>query len=241
AEIEEGAGWSRIARVNGQRTVSLLGDVDPRESNTMALLAQLQREFLPGLLQAHPAVAIELEGEVNESGKTQSSMMRAIGIGLIGVFVLLSFQFKSYIEPLIVMVSIPLALVGVVGGHLLMGIDLSLPSMLGFFSLAGIVVNNSILLVLFIKLQQQEGGSVREAAAQASQRRFRAILIASSTTIMGLLPIMLEPSLQAQVLVPLVVSVVFGILASVVLVLLVTPCLYVILDDFGLTVGGKER
>jgi len=161
-------------------------------------------------------------------------------VGLIGVFVLLSFQFGSWIEPLIVMVAIPLALIGVVLGHYLMGLNLSMPSMLGFVSLSGVVVNDSILLVLFLKRARSEGASVAESATQASRLRFLAILLTSVTTIAGLLPLLSESSLQAQVLIPLAVSIAFGLMASTVLVLLVVPCLYVVLDDFGLLSGSID-
>ncbi len=154
-------------------------------------------------------------------------------VGLIGVFILLSFQFGSYIEPLVVMAAIPLAFVGVVAGHLLAGIDLSMPSLLGFVSLAGIVVNDSILLVVFLKAARREGADVEAAAARAARQRFRAIALTSLTTIAGLLPLLAERSLQAQILIPLALSIVFGLLASTILVLIVVPCLYTILGDLG--------
>ena len=138
-------------------------------------------------------------------------MLRALLIGLIGIFVILSFQFRSFIEPLTVMVAIPLALIGVVWGHVFMGIPLSLPSMLGFASLAGIVVNDSILLVEFIKHRRRAGSTTPEAAQAASRDRFRAVLLTSLTTILGLLPLLTETSLQAQILIPLVTSVIFGL------------------------------
>jgi multidrug efflux pump subunit AcrB len=239
-EIDAGAGWTRIFRVDNQRTVTLRGDVDPAKTNTVAILDNVEQEFLPELLGDGSGIEYEFEGEIKESGETRASMLRALGVGLLGVFVLLSFQFRSFVEPLIVMISIPLALIGVVAGHLIMGIDLSLPSLLGYFSLAGIVVNDSILLVLFIKQERREDQDVQSAVAEASRRRFRAITITSLTTIAGLLPILFERSLQAQILIPLIVSVVFGLLATVVLVLLVTPCLYVILDDLGWTASVGE-
>lgn len=233
-QIDRGTGWSRIARVDGKRTVTLRGDVDPQQTNTAKVIAQLEREFLPTLNERYPDVQVAFEGEIKESAITQSSMRAGMLVGLIGVFVLLSFQFRSYAEPLIVMVAIPLALIGVIWGHLLLGMDMSMPSLLGFVSLAGIVVNDSILLVLFLKLRMSEGSDVFEAAAQASRQRFRAIIITSLTTIAGLLPLLSETSLQAQVLIPLAVSIVFGLLASTILVLLVVPCLYVILAELGL-------
>jgi multidrug efflux pump subunit AcrB len=184
---------------------------------------------------------VVFEGETQEAETTQASMLHGAILGLIGVFILLSFQFRSYVEPLMVMAVIPLALIGVVLGHVLMRLDLTMPSMLGFASLAGIVVNDSILLVLFLKMQRSAGMPTLRAAGQASRQRFRAVLITSATTIAGLLPLTLERSLQAQILIPLAVSIVFGLLASTVLVLSVVPCVYMVLHDLGLTARIVEE
>jgi len=148
AEVWQDRGWSRIARVDGLRTVTVRGGVDTRKANTADLLGRLKRDFLPELQQRHAELRFAVEGESKEAATTQRSMMQAMLIGLLGVFAILSFQFRSYLEPLAVMVAIPLALIGVIWGHLLMGVDFSMPSMLGYASLAGIVVNDSILLVL---------------------------------------------------------------------------------------------
>ncbi|MEO1615213.1 MAG: efflux RND transporter permease subunit [Planctomycetota bacterium] len=231
AEVEMGRGWSRISRVNGRRTVTIRGDVDTRFANTAAILKHFERDFLADYIKSNPSIQVSLEGESAESATTTASMARAMLIGVLGVYFLLSFQFRSYVEPLIVMTAIPFALVGVILGHLLLGLDLSMPSLLGFVSLSGIVVNDSILLVLFIKRARKEGEDLQRAAAQASRQRFRAIVITSLTTIAGLLPLLAEQSLQAQVLIPLAVSIAFGLMSSTVLVLLVIPCLYVILTE----------
>ena len=132
------------------------------------------------------------------------------------------------------MIAIPLSLIGVFAGHWILGIDLSLPSMLGFVSLSGIVVNDSILLVTFLKQEIAAGADIYQSAGLASRKRFRAILLTSATTAAGLLPLMFETSQQAQVLIPLAVSIAFGILASTVLVLIVIPCTYAILADMNL-------
>ncbi|MCA9251548.1 MAG: efflux RND transporter permease subunit [Phycisphaerales bacterium] len=239
ATIEEAVGWSRIARVNGQRTVTLRGDLDSKQTNTAQIMKLFETEFASKLHETHHGVTYTIEGETKEARVTQGSMRRGMLIGLIGVFILLSFQFRSYIEPLVVMVAIPLALVGVVWGHLMLGKDISMPSLLGFVSLAGVVVNDSILLVLFLKMRAADGTPVHEAARRASRERFRAITITSLTTMAGLTPLLFERSLQAQVLIPLAISIVFGMLASTVLVLLVIPSLYTILDDFGFTSDPK--
>jgi len=178
AEGEAARAHARIARVDGLRTVTVRGDVDRQFANVEELLGEVNKKYLPGFLRAYPGVELSLEGESAESHETNQSIARAFMLGLMGVFVLLSFQFRSWIESLVVMVTIPLALIGVIWGHL---------------------------------------------------------LLTSLTTIAGLTPLMLEKSLQAQFLVPLAASIVFGMLASTVLVLIIIPCMYAILGDFGLT------
>ena len=155
-------------------------------------------------------------------------------LGLFGVYLLLSFMFRSYIEPIVAMATIPMGLIGVIWGHLAMGLDLTMPSVIGFVALAGVIVNNSILLVEFAKRHMAEGMSVADATRRASRERFRAILLTSGTTIAGLLPLLTETSLQAQVLVPLVTSLAFGMAAGTFTVLIIVPALYTILDDFDL-------
>jgi HAE1 family hydrophobic/amphiphilic exporter-1 len=182
-----------------------------------------------------------MEGQAKEMKASMGGMIKAFGIGIFGVFCLLSFQFKSYQEPLVVMITIPFAFIGVVWGHIFMGIDICMPSILGFVSLAGIVVNDSILLVSFIKLNTAKGKSVAESGKLASRERFRAVMLTSVTTIAGLMPLLSETSMQAQILIPLACSIVFGLLMSTILVLLVVPCLYTILSDFNLVRIDTDR
>ena len=235
ADIELGRGFSRINRVNGQRTVTVQGDIDVTIANANELLSDTAAAFFPELAKLYPGVKISLQGQNKEAQTTQQSMLSGFVLGLIGVYLLLSFQFKSYIEPLVVMIIIPFALVGAIVGHIVMGLDFTMPSMLGFVALAGVVVNDSILLINFIKHHHGDTKSVAAAAPLASQARFRAILLTSLTTIVGLLPLLAETSLQAQILIPLVTSLAFGLMATTVLVLLLVPAIYTILDDFGLT------
>lgn len=241
ANVEPTRGWSRIARVDGKRTVTVRGDTDARVVQGSTLVGLFQKEKVEGFEKKYPGVKFNFEGAAKESQTTSRSMASAAAMGLIGVFVLLSFQFRSYIEPLIVMSAIPLALIGVLWGHMIMGLDMSMPSMMGFVSLSGIVVNDSLLLVLFLKQNLAEGKDPYESASAASRARFRAIMLTSMTTIAGLLPLMFETSLQAQVLIPLAVSIAFGLMASTVLVLVIIPCLYAVLADFHLTAGEWGR
>lgn len=234
--LEYDRGWARIARINGRRTVTIQGDLDSDVANVAEIIADTEARFLPEFHQRYPGLSIDYEGQIKEGGRTGKSIIRGFLLGLIGVFMLLCFLFRSYIEPLIVMAIIPLGLIGVIWGHLLVGLDLSMPSVIGFASLAGVAVNDSILLVHFIKLGRRQGLSPTDAARRASRERFRAVLLTSLTTIAGLLPLMMEQSLQAQVLIPLVTSLSFGLMASTIMVLFVVPILYAIFDDFGWTV-----
>ena len=183
AQLDLGRGVARINRIEGIRTLTLYGEVDSDITNTNELLQETRKEFLPDLLKQYPGLTVYLEGEAASSQETGSSILSGFGIGLLAVYIILSFQFRSYLEPFIVMLAIPLALIGVFWGHLIMGYDLSMPSMVGFVSLAGIVVNNSILLVQFIKWHQQQGYHIHAAAVLASRERFRAIFITTATTI----------------------------------------------------------
>ena len=235
ATTEPGRGYARVYRVDGLRAVTIRGDLDTDIANANEIIAETNERFLPELLARYPGVRLGLEGEAAQTADSMTSLQRNFLLGLGAVFLLLCFQFRSYVEPLLVMAVIPSGLVGVIWGHLALGLDLSMPSMVGFASLAGVVVNNSIVLVAFIKLHRRGGESATDAARRAARQRFRAILLTSLTTIAGILPLLTETSLQAQVLKPLVASLGFGLAAATFQVLFLVPALYAILDDFGLT------
>ena len=239
ADVEMGQGYSRINREDGVRSVTVQGSIDTRIANANAIVSDTQTRFLPGLLERHPRVSLDVEGQNAEATTTQKSMLKGFAIGLLGVFLLLSFLFRSYLEPIVVMLVIPLSLPGAIFGHMAMGLDFSMPSMLGFVALAGVVVNNSILLVDFVKHEHADATSVSQAAARAARARFRAIFLTTTTTTAGLLPILTETSLQAQILIPLVASLVFGLLSASLVVLFVLPAVYAILDDLGLSTLAK--
>jgi len=233
ATITEKRGVARIGRINHQRTVTIFGEVNAAVANTAEIIAGTQQYFLPELQQRYPDVSINLKGEVENGTETRMSILSGFGLGALGVFLLLSLIFKNYREPAIVMINIPLALIGAIWGHLLMGLDFTLPSMIGFVSLAGIVVNDSILLVVFVKNHIEEGASLHSAASLAVRDRFRAIFLTSATTVAGMTPLLFETSTQALILVPLVTSIVFGMLSSTLLIMLVLPSIYAIMEDIG--------
>ncbi len=239
--LEYGRGWARISRVNGLRTITVEGDVDTQLANANQIRMDTMRRFIPELLSKYPGVSLSQEGEAKEGAKTGGSMGMAFLVGIVGVFMLLSFQFGSYAEPLCVLTAIPMALIGVIWGHLLMGLDLTSQSLMGFVALSGVVVNDSILLVEFLKIRMDKGMVATEAAPEASRNRLRAVLLTSLTTIAGLGPLLLETSLQAQILIPLACSLIFGLAMSTVLVLFLVPALYCVLDDLGLTAHSRAR
>ncbi|WP_022942807.1 efflux RND transporter permease subunit [Psychromonas hadalis] len=233
--IDYQRGVNKISRVDNLRRLTLLGDIDTRINNTAVVMGKVKVEFIPEIQKRFPGLIVHLGGEAESSAETGRSMLVNFSIGLFAVFAILSYQFRSYVEPVIVMIAIPLSLFGVIWGHFLLGHNLTMPSMLGFASLSGIVVNDSILLVQFIKEDLKIYGDIKRSAMLATQQRVRAIFITSATTSVGLLPLLLEQSLQAQILIPLVIALVFGLLAATTLIILVLPAFYAILDDFKLT------
>ncbi|MCP4469909.1 MAG: efflux RND transporter permease subunit, partial [Gammaproteobacteria bacterium] len=157
ANVDDKREFSRITRIDHQRTVTISGDIDADIANTNEIIGDTRNRFLDGLQQRYPGMNISLEGEVKNSQETNQSVLLGFLLGISGVYFLLSFQFRNYREPLVVLINIPLALIGVIWGHKLMGLDITMPSMIGFVSLAGIVVNDSILLVEFVKRRSLEG------------------------------------------------------------------------------------
>ncbi|WP_419596317.1 efflux RND transporter permease subunit, partial [Thiolapillus sp.] len=186
AQVQEKRDYSRIAHVNHRRTVNIYGDVDGVLANTSEIIAGLQRDFMPGLRERYPDIRFHFKGEVENGTETKLSILSGFGLGALGVFLLLSLQFRNYREPFIVLLNIPLALIGAIWGHFIMGLDFTLPSMIGFVSLAGVVVNDSILLVEFVKYRVREGMVFHDAARQAVRDRFRAIFLTSVTTVAGI-------------------------------------------------------
>lgn len=233
ASVIEKRGFSRIARINHYRTVTIYGDVDAEIANTSEIISGTEKNFLQDLKRRYPEITFSLKGEVEKGTETKVSIISGFVLGALGVFLLLSLIFRNYREPAIVMLNIPLALIGAIWGHLIMGLDFTLPSMIGFVSLAGIVVNDSILLVVFVKQHVKAGMVLHDAAKQAVRDRFRAIFLTSITTVAGMTPLLFETSTQALILVPLVTSIVFGMLTSTLLILLVLPSVYSIMEDFG--------
>ncbi|MBE9558426.1 MAG: efflux RND transporter permease subunit, partial [Proteobacteria bacterium] len=231
AIVDETRGFARIHRVNGQRTVTVQGTLDTNVANAREIMAALRKEFAPRLKEKYPGIRLVSQGQDKETAETGNSLQTNLLIGLVGIFLVLTFQFRDYVQPFAVLLAIPMGLIGVVWGHLALGLNLSMPSLVGFATLAGVVVNDNILLVGFAKERLKEGDSVAGAMQQAARERFRPIVLTSLTTIAGLLPLLMETSTQAQLLIPLVASIAFGLLTATVMSLFLVPVFFVILDD----------
>lgn len=230
AEMTLTQGYPTITRKNGKALARIRGKIDTATVTSGQISAVITSELAPDLQERFPGVEIGISGATAEQNKSQSSLLKLLLLGLVGVYMVLAFQFRSYSLPVVVMVSIPFALVGTIWGHWALGMDISMPSLIGFASLAGIVVNNAILFLTFFQTHL-EGDDYVAASLEAVRARFRPILLSTSTTIAGLVPILFEASPQVQTLVPVVVSVAFGLLASMVLVLLVLPAMISVYFD----------
>jgi multidrug efflux pump subunit AcrB len=230
AEVEMGRGFSTISRIDRNRTVNVTADADKEKANLEIIKRDLV-EFLPGLVAEYPGMNFSLEGEARE----QADSFGAVAVG--GIFVLfviyamLAIPFRSYIQPAIVMSVIPFGLAGAIVGHLIMGFNLSVMSVFGMLALAGVVVNDSLVLVDYINRRRREGMTTDEAVHVAGVARFRAIILTSLTTFCGLLPLMFEKSTQAQFLIPMGISLGWGVLLATGVTLLLVPINYLLLED----------
>ncbi len=233
ADVESGRGYASVQRADRQRVISVTADVDEEAGGmpTSAITRELEREVLPSLVAKYPGVYWSFQGEAKEQRDTMSDMLLLFGLALFAIYGLMAVPFRSYLQPMIVMAAIPFGFVGAVIGHIVLGYDLSFLSIFGLVALAGVVVNDSLVLVDYVNRQVERGQPALEAATRAGAERFRAILLTSLTTFAGLTPLMLERSVQAQFLVPMAISLAFGVLFSTFITLLLVPAAYVILDD----------
>ncbi|MFH2219785.1 MAG: efflux RND transporter permease subunit [Pseudomonadota bacterium] len=231
AEIQQGRAYSVIRRVDRKRVITVSSDLDESTANTGKIVADLQAVFLPELVQRYPGLKYDLEGQEKRTRESLNSLKRGFVLALMGIFLLLASQFRSYIQPVIVMMAIPFGLIGAIAGHLIMGLQLTIISIFGIVALSGIVVNDSLILIDFINRARRGGLEIHTAVVESGRDRFRAVLLTSVTTIAGLFPLLLERSFQAQFLIPMAVSISFGLLAATVLTLLYVPSLYMIIRD----------
>jgi multidrug efflux pump subunit AcrB len=231
AEYSIDRGYNVIRRQDGQRTVSVEANADLNTVEPMQIVQQVITNFSPTLFSSYPGVKMNVGGSSLEAQSSMLEMLASFGIALLGVYILMAVPLKSYLQPLLIMVAIPFGIIGAVIGHLVFDQALSSISFIGFVALAGVVVNDSLILVHFINQRVKEGVSVNQAAIESGGARFRAILLTSLTTFFGLLPIMFEQSAQAQIVVPMAIALGFGILFSTVITLVLIPCLYSMVES----------
>ncbi len=241
ATMEPGRGFDSINRTDRKRVIDVTASVDDRQANAEEILAALKSGLLTELLADYPGLSFNMEGEAKEFGEVMESMKRGYMLALFGIFALLAIPFRSYSQPLLIMVAIPFGLVGAALGHLLMGYSLSIMSVFGIVALSGVVVNDSLLLIDYVNVRRRAGDDLRNALLTAGRRRFRPILLTSLTTFFGLAPMILETSMQAKFLIPMAISLGFGILFATGITLLLIPALYLVLEDVRRLLGLRPE
>ena len=231
ARVEPGQGYSTINRANRSRTIDVLANLDKKVLSSTELEALIKEDVLPPLLAQYPNVKTSFEGPQKER-KDFMGTMAINGVGaLFAIFVLLSIPLRSYTKGLAIMSAIPFGLIGAFWGHLVMGYALSMFSVIGIMALTGVVVNDSLVMIDYITRLREEGQPAFEAVAFGAKRRFRAIMLTTLTTFAGLTPLLLEKSMQARFMIPMAVSLAFGVVFATVITLVLVPALYMVIED----------
>jgi multidrug efflux pump subunit AcrB len=237
AQVDYGRGYATIRRADRRRVVSVTADVDETVANAREINLDLSRDVLNRLMSEYPGLQYRFAGEERERNESFGSLLVTFPLAMLAIYALLAVQFRSYFQPLIVMSAIPFGIVGAVIGHIIMGFvfgttfNLSLLSMLGIVALAGVVVNDSLILIDLINRQRNEGTELAQTVRDSATRRFRPIMLTTLTTFFGLVPMMLERSLQARFLIPMAISLAFGVAFATLITLFLVPSLYMILED----------
>mgnify|MGYP003111928953 FL=1 len=241
ATLKPGKSASAITRIDRYRTVNVTADVDKNATNMTTLNADLN-QFLTELMSKYPGVSYSLEGEAREQADSFSSLAWGLVFVFFIIYCLLAIPFKSYIQPIIVMSVIPFGAIGAIIGHWIMGMDLTIMSLLGLMALIGVVVNDSLVLVDFINTKVKAGIKAYDAVLIAAQSRFRPVMLTSLTTFIGLMPLLFEKATQAQFLIPMAVSLGFGIIFATFITLILVPVNYLLVEDMKrLTTKGKQK
>ena len=241
AEIHEGRSTISIQREDGRRVLTVTADTDVNRTSSGQVIDELFDNFLPELQSNTPGLYYKIAGAEQERKESMGSLLAGLGFALLVMYALMAIAMKSYFQPIIILMAIPLCLIGAVAGHLLMGFNLSLISIMGLLALAGVAVNDSIVLLDAINQNRAKGFSVRDAIHEGMVRRFRPILLTSLTTFLGLSPMILETSVQARFLIPMAISLGFGILFATVISLFVMPSLYWVGHGIISFIKGKPK
>ena len=240
ATFKPGKSPSAITRIDRYRTVNVTADIDKENTNMTVLTADLV-PYLDELMAKYPGVSYTLEGEAKEQAESFESLYWGLIFVFFIIYCLLAIPFKSYIQPIIVMSVIPFGAIGAVIGHWIMGMDLTIMSMLGLMALIGVVVNDSLVLVDFINKQREKGEELMAAVLTAGQARFRPVMLTSLTTFIGLMPLLFEKATQAQFLIPMAVSLGFGIIFATFITLILVPVNYLLVEDVKQSLGVKHH
>ncbi|GAA5218391.1 efflux RND transporter permease subunit [Corallincola platygyrae] len=241
AEIEMSQGYSRITRVDGIRAITVTASADKTRVEPSKISKEVEENILPELLSKYPGVKSALEGATLEEQKALVGLLKGAFLALFAIYALMAIPLKSYAQPIVIMAVIPFGIIGAIFGHMLLGLPMSVLSLCGIIALSGVVVNDSLIMVDFINQARAEGYRLTDAVLSAGAKRFRAIVLTSLTTFFGLIPIILEKSLQAQIVIPMAVSLAFGILFATVITLFLIPCLYLVLSDIKGLFGRVKR
>lgn len=240
ATVGRGRAYKSIDRRNGRRVVQVSADVSPR-SKAGEVIADLEDNYLPQLVKKHRGLLFSFEGHQAEMSESLGSLRASFVFALMAIYALLAIPFRSYMQPLIIMSSIPFGAVGAFAGHLIMGYDLCIPSLFGVVALSGVVVNDALVLVDFANRRRRDNGfSCQDAIHSAAIQRFRPVLLTTLTTFAGLAPMIFETSRQARFLIPMALSLGFGILFATLVTLILIPTLYLALEDTK-RIGSKVR
>ena len=231
ATLVPGQSPSTITRIDRYRTLNVSADVEKTDTNMTVLQADL-KAYLDELVQQYPGVSHSLEGEAKEQRESFGSLLWGMIFVFFVIYGLLAIPFKSYLQPLVVMSIIPFGMIGAVIGHWIMGMELTIMSLLGMLALIGVVVNDSLVLVDFINKKRSEGLDLMEAVKTAGVARFRPVMLTSLTTFIGLMPLLFEKATQAQFLIPMAVSLGFGIIFATFITLLLVPVNYMLMERF---------
>ena len=231
ATVTSGRGYASIRRVERRRAIDVSADVDPTQATPGDIIANLELEVLPEIQRAYPGVQYSFEGQQAEQRDTMQGLFRGFALALVMIYALLAIPLRSYAQPLVIMLAIPFGAVGAIWGHIIMGVDLAILSLFGLVALTGVVVNDSLVMVDFINRHRESTGDLLAAVRQAGVARFRAILLTSLTTFVGLLPLMVEKSMQAQFLIPMAISLAFGVLFATFITLILVPSAYMVMED----------
>ncbi|WP_237057343.1 efflux RND transporter permease subunit [Microbulbifer sediminum] len=223
-------GYTTIRRSDRERTARVTAELTPGSSSAQEILQQLREEHVPKWEKKFPGFALKTAGEMQEEEEFSTAIVAFFALSLFAIYALLAIAFRSYSQPLLIMTAVPFGFFGAIVGHLLLGYEISIMSMLGFLAAAGVVVNDNLVLMDRINQLRAEGVAVMDAVVQAGRDRFRPIILTSITTFMGLVPIMFERSIQAQFLIPMVVSLAFGVLFATAVTLLLVPNLYKVIE-----------